>query len=44
MIDVIEDRLIKKTIKLSEEGPEGTQILVLDTALSLAPSLEIFQI
>ena len=31
MSDVIEDRLTKKTIKLSEEGPEGTQILVLDT-------------
>jgi hypothetical protein len=33
MIDVIEDRLTKKTIKLSEEGPEGTQILVPDTIL-----------
>jgi hypothetical protein len=30
-VDVIQDRLTKKTIDLSEEGPEGTRILVVDT-------------
>jgi hypothetical protein len=30
-IDVLQDRLTKRTIDLSEEGPEGTRILVIDT-------------
>ena len=31
MKDVIQDRLTKRTVELSEEGAEGTSILVLDT-------------
>ena len=30
-IDVLQDRLTKRTVNLSEEGPEGTRILVVDT-------------
>jgi hypothetical protein len=30
-VDVLQDRLTKRTVDLSEEGPEGTRILVVDT-------------